>query len=103
LNGGTVPFNAGLQCAAVSVQSLELWQQRRVNIQQAAAPLFDEPGRQQPHETGEAYDLDAVVLKFLVERAFERFAIFAERAVVDDGGCDAILPRAGKSCGIGNV
>src|ERR1700677_3480354 len=103
MNSGAVPFGAGLQRAAVSMQSLELWQQRRMNVQHAAAPLFDEPGRQQPHEAGEAYDLDAAGLKFLIERALERFAIFAERMVVDDGGCDAVVARAGKSRGVGNV
>ena len=39
----------------------------------------------------------AVRCKLVVERAFERFAIVAERRVIDDRGRDAVLARAGQA------
>ena len=100
MNGRAVPFDAGFERAAVGVQPLELRQQRRVDVEHSPVPARHEPRCQQPHETGEADDLDAVALQFGIERAFERFAVRSERTVIDDGGRDAGSARAGESRGV---
>ncbi len=41
-------------------------------------PARDEPRRQEPHEAGEADEIDAVRVQGIVERAFEGLAILAE-------------------------
>src|SRR5580700_5857514 len=71
-----------------------------MNVEHAPAPARDEPRRQEPHETGEADQIDAVRVQSIIERAFERLAVFAERPVIDDRGGDAGMPRGGEPRGI---
>ena len=68
----------------MGVEALEGRQQRRMDVEQPAVPLPHEPGRQQPHESREADDLDLVLDQNILQRALERLAIAAERPVVDD-------------------
>ena len=57
-------------------------------------PALDEPRRQQPHEAGEADDLDACASSIALQRALERLAVLAEVPVIDDRGGDAGAARA---------
>jgi DNA polymerase IV len=103
LNGGAMLFYAGFQRAAVSVQSFELRQQCRMNVQHAAAPARDEPRRQEPHEAGEADKIDAVRMQGVVESTLERLTVFAERPVIDDRGGDARKLCPAEPRGIGLI
>src|ERR1700722_20229234 len=103
MDGGAMPLHAGCQCTAVGVQAFELRQQCRMNVQHAAAPARDEPRRQQPHETGEADQIEAGGGQGVVERAFERLAVSAERPVIDDRSRDTRLLRARETRGIGLI
>ena len=47
------------------------------------------PRRQQPHEAGEADEIDAVFLEHRLQRALESGAVLAKARVVDDFGGDA--------------
>ncbi len=88
-----MPRHAGFERPAVGMQSLELRQQRRMNVEHATAPTRDEPRRQKPHEAGKAHDVDAMRYEFGIERAFEGFAVFAERPMIDDSGRNACVAR----------
>src|SRR5262249_33922668 len=55
-----------------------------------------EPRRQQPHEAGEANEINPVRLELAVERPFERLAVLAEGGVIDDYGRDALLAGTGE-------
>ena len=85
--------DAGLDRAAMRVEPLEGGQQRRVDVQQPAAPSRHEPRRQHPHESGEADDFDAVRFKHVLQGAFEAFAVLRKAGVIDDLGRDARRPR----------
>src|SRR5580700_4128306 len=74
-----------------------------MNVQQAAAPARDEPRRQEPHEAGEADQIDMVRVQGVVERTFERLAVFAKRPVIDDRGGDARKPCPGETRCIGRI
>ena len=87
-------FDAGFKRAAMGMQPLELRQQRRVDVQHAPAPARDEPWREEPHEAGKADEIDALRVKLGVERAFEAFAVVAERPVIDQRGRNSRLARA---------
>ena len=89
MHGRAVLLRAGGERARVGVEALERRQQRRMDVEQPAVPLPHEPRRQQPHEAGEADELDAVRLQLVLQRALERLAVLAERLVIDDGGADA--------------
>ncbi len=95
--GRTVPLHAGFKRPTMGVKPLELRQQRRMNVEQATAPAPDEPRRQQPHEAGQAYEIDPLRLKLRVQRALESFAVLRERPVIDDCRRDARVARAGKT------
>ena len=103
VHGGAMPFDAGRKGAAVGVEPFELRQQRGVNVQQTPAPARDDPGREKAHESRKAHKVDALRRQFGIERAFERFAIVAERPVIDQRGRDAQLPGMGQSRCIGLV
>src|ERR1700733_1679098 len=96
MNSCAVPFNAGFKRPAMRVEALELRQQCRMDVEHAPAPARNEPGRQEPHEAGEADDFDSVRFKFRIKRAFERFAILAESLVIDNDRSDGRLLRAHK-------
>ena len=54
---------AGFERALVRVEPLESRQQRGVDVEHALRPLRDEFRREQPHETGKADDVDAVLAR----------------------------------------
>src|ERR1700722_3163686 len=101
MHGRAVLAQAGRERAAVSMKSLELRQQGRMNVEHAAAPTRDEPWRQQPHEAGETHQINPVRLECAVERALERLAVLAEGRVIDDCGRDALLVRTGEALRVG--
>src|SRR5208282_3503180 len=74
-----------------------------MNVEHAAGPAPNEPGRQQPHESGEAHQIDPVGRKLRIERAFERLALFAKRRVIDDRGGDAFRARTGEARSLGSI
>src|ERR1700689_4561094 len=47
-DGGAMPLAAGCKRAAMGMETLELRQQRGVDVQQKPAPARDEPGREKP-------------------------------------------------------
>ena len=89
MHSRAVDFGAGVECAPVRIEAFERRQQRGVDVEQAAGPLVDEPGREQPHEAGKANDLDAMLLQHALQRALESGAVFSELRVIDDLGGDA--------------
>ena len=104
MHGRAVLLRAGGERARVGVETLERRQQGRMDVEQASLPLPHEPRRQQPHEAGEADELDAVRLRVVLQRALERLAVLAERLVVDDRGGDAGRARARcKPLGVGSL
>ena len=96
-------LDAGCERALVRVQALERRQERRVDIEQAALPAVDEPGREQPHETGKAHELDAMLVQHRLQRALEGSAILCELAVIDDRGRNPGGVRVRKALRIGTV
>ena len=84
--GSAVPLDAGCKRAAMGMETFELRQQRRVDVQQTPTPARDEPGREKPHESRKAHKVDALRRQLGIERAFEGFAIVAERSVIDQRG-----------------
>ena len=54
----------------------------------------------QPHEAGQAYDLDAVGFEHRLHRAFERFAVLAVVRMIDDGGGDPLGLGAAERGGL---
>ena len=89
MHGGAVNFRAGFERSFVGVEPFECGQQRRMDIEHALRPLRDKAGREQPHEAGEANEIDAVLLKHCLHRGIERGAVLAERRVIDHFGGDA--------------
>src|ERR1700733_90967 len=97
MHGGTMVLDACFQSTAMRIQPLELRQQRRMDVEHLAAPTLHKPRRQQPHETGEAYELDPIGFKRFIKSTFEPFTILDERRVIDDCGRDAFLTSAGQA------
>jgi hypothetical protein len=103
VHGGAVGLGAGRDRARVRVEALERWQESRVDVEHAALPLRHEPGREQPHESCEADQLDAMCLQHRLQRALERLAILAEARVIDDLGRNAGRARMREPGCIGTV
>ena len=94
-----VNFHARLQSARMRVETLEGWQQGRVDIEQAVLPLADKPGRQQPHEAGKADKFDSMTFQHRLQRALEGGALQTEGSAIDDLGDDTGRARRAKSGG----
>jgi hypothetical protein len=62
---------AGGQGLALRVTALECRQQGRVDVDDAVVPALDEAPRQQPHEAGQADELDLRVAQRPIERRIE--------------------------------
>ncbi len=103
MHGRAVPLRPGLDRATMGIQSLELRQQRWVNIDHAAAPAPHESRRQQPHEAGEADEIGPVRVKLAIERALEGLAVLAKPPMIDDGGLDARLTCKAEAGRVGAV
>ena len=90
-------FTPSASARSMRVQAAIGGQQGRVDVEHAVAPLVDEPGRQQPHEAGEAQELDAMGLEHDLQRALELFAA-GVNLVIDGGDGDAQppWPRRGR-------
>ena len=91
-------LRAGRQRARMGVEAFERGQQGRVNVYHSPLPLADQPWCQQPHEAGQANELDLVRDELGLQRALKGLAIAAEAAMIDDGGLDAggaSAPRPG--------
>src|SRR3954452_6422950 len=58
-----VLLRSGRKRALVGVESLEGGQQRRMDVDQAPVPAFDEPGAEHAQESRKAYDVDVMGLK----------------------------------------
>ena len=67
-----------------------------MNIQKPPLPLADEPGRQHPHETGEADQLDTMQFEQHLHRTLELLAP-GVNLVIDDGAGDVVFLGEGQS------
>ena len=56
----------------------------------------DQPRREEPHEAGEADELDPVVLQHRLHRVLERFAVLAVEGVIDHRGGDPRIAGAAE-------
>ena len=74
-----------------------------MDVEQPSLPSADEPGRQQPHEPSEAYQIDAMGFEHRLQGALKCFTIVAEGGVIDDGSCDAFHPRPLEARRVGTV
>lgn len=82
-----MPVVAGFQDALVRVQSRIGGQQRRVDIQNSAFVMIDEPGAEDAHEPRQNDEVWPVFIETGGKRAIERFAV-GESAMLDAGGLD---------------
>ena len=103
MHAGAVNLDPGGDRARVRIEPLEGGQQRRVDVEHAAGPVPDEPRRQQPHEAGEADEIDAVCFEHRLHRALERLAVLAMRGVIDDRGRHPGGAGVQQAAGIGTV
>src|SRR6185436_13248213 len=103
MDGRPMLAQTGCERTSVGVKALELRQQRWMNVEHAPAPARDEPRRQQPHEAGEANEINPVRLELMVERAFERLALLVEGGVIDDRNRHALLARAREALRVGAI
>ena len=92
MHGGAGNLHAGAQRLALRVEPRKRRQQRRMNVEHAAIPALHEFGRQQPHESAEANQLDPMLLQRGLQHRFERRAVFAERLAFDRDGRNAAGP-----------
>ena len=74
-----------------------------MDIDHAPKPLIDKPGRQNAHKTGQDDHFDAVPLKLSLHGAFERFAIWPKRLVIDGDGTDSCILRCFQASGVGTI
>ncbi len=58
MNRATGEFHTRFNGAFMGMEPLESGQERRVNVELPVPPRFNEPFRQQPHETGAADQID---------------------------------------------
>src|SRR5262249_17725396 len=86
-------LRGGLKQGLVGIEALEPRQKRWVDVDEPPLPAADEPRRQQPHEAGKAYEIDRMPVERVCERAFEAFAILAERGMIDDRGRNSLRAR----------
>ena len=89
VHAGAMDLHPGRQCARVGVEPLEGGKERRMDVDHPAVPLPHEPGREQPHESRQAHDLDAMTLEARLQCALERLAVLAVVAVIDHRRGDA--------------
>ena len=87
-------LHAGCERAAWVSSPLNAGSRAGWMLSMRPAQRVDEPRRQQAHEAGEADEIDAVRFECRLQRALERFAVLAERRVIDDRRRDAGLARA---------
>ncbi len=88
VHGGAVDLHAGFERALVGVETAEGGQEGRVDVEHAPGPSRHQPWGEEPHEAGEADELDPVVLQHRLDRTLERLAILAVKGVIDDRGRD---------------
>jgi hypothetical protein len=82
--------HARFERALVGAEAAKGRQQGRVDIEHAPAPARHQPGREEPHESGQAHDLDAVGFEHRLHRAFERLPVVAVYGMINDGGRDPL-------------
>src|SRR5579883_3130727 len=87
----------------VRVKALERWQQGRMDVEHPPAPPRHERGREQPHETRKADDVDAAGFEVRLHRPLERLAILAKSGVIDGRGGNSLRAGAPQSAGLGPV
>src|SRR6266550_3020336 len=84
MHGRAVKLCASLQNALVRIQTLEIRQQGRVNVENAPLPFLEKIGGEQAHEARQAHDVDLIPFKECLNCLFKTTAILAELGVVDD-------------------
>jgi len=97
-----MPLLTGIKHTLVRIEARVSRQQGRVDIQDLALVVLDEPRAQNAHETGENQQVRRKLIKFRSNRAIEGFTI-VEIAMLDAGGLDAGLPRAREAIRIGAI
>jgi hypothetical protein len=103
VDGAAVDGLAGGQDAGVGVEAGVGGQQGGVDVQHAAGPGVDQPGRQDAHVAGQGDPLGARLANGGVQRAFVSLAVRTEGAVVDRAGRDAEALGAREARGGGVV
>ena len=94
--------DAGGDRAGVGVEAAEGWQQRRMNVDQAVAPIVKECLGDQAHESGQAGELGARRADRCAERLVERLARW-KIVMIDDDRLDTRGARAIETGGVGVV
>src|ERR1700738_4617755 len=89
MHRGAVNLHSRAESAPVRIEAFEGRKQGRVDIEYAAFPAFDEPRRQQAHETRKTDEVGCPALDCLLHGALEAFTIAAEGRVFYDGGRDS--------------
>jgi hypothetical protein len=96
MDRATMQLHAGRERLLMRVEAGKKRQQRRMDIDHPVAPRFDEFMGQEPHEAGEADELDAGAFQPGIEREVEGLAR-GVLLVVQHRGLDAVLLRAEES------
>src|SRR4029079_1349182 len=85
----------------MSVESAVLRKQGRVDIENTAAPLLDEPGRENTHEAGEGEGADFMALQRTVHLAVE--LLLADALALKGPGLKSSLACPFEASSIGPV
>ncbi len=75
MHAGAVDFHPGGKRSGMRVEAFEGGKQRRMNIEHALRPAGNQPWRQEPHESCETHEVDAVLLQRICDAALERLPI----------------------------
>src|SRR6185312_4923828 len=102
MHGAADEAHAFGERARMRIEAGEGGEQRGMDVDHPVAPMIDEARGQQPHEAGEADELDARRFERLGERRLESFAARIV-AMGDDGAGDAGALRVIETAGIGAV
>src|SRR5262245_32456213 len=103
MNCCPVNLHAGLKRSLVRMKPFERRQQGWVDVDHPGVPARYEGGREKPHETCKADDVDPVAFEVRLHGSLERLAILAKISVIHDDGGDSLGARAPQSAGLGSV
>ena len=88
MHGAAMPLVSRIERTLVGIEAGVLGQQGRVNIENPAAVVGDEPGTQDAHETGKDDEFRRIAVEFGGYGAVEGLAV-RERPMFDDRGGNA--------------
>ena len=103
MDARAVNLDTGRQRTLVRIQSFECRQERRVDVEKPALPALHERWREQPHEAGEADEIDLMPREHLLDCLFERRPVAIELPMVDDMYGNSRRFRARKAGRLGPI